>query len=582
MARTLISSGPWKGVRDTIDPYDDPADPGFLQDATNGYFPDGEGMSGFYSRPGWIHAAPSYAAASTPPGTQMGCAYTMTALDGTLYRFFAFNAKLYRLSGTGFTTSTDVTPVGVAIDASATPASRIYMTQLGNSLIVSDGVNKPWIGTNLGATPITAAYIDIGAGGAWSVQGAPVVYQGSLFCIARTVPGGSAVTAGLGLVWSEPNQPATGYTQTNYANFWNLIEQSSQPIYALAATNNTLYYFRAQSIGAVQGTPGSNFVSTATRDLVSANVGCTAPASIVQFLDNIFFVDRLGRPYLFVPGAAPVELWKSLRGQIDANPTYLQYPLATALVGVGCLVPQLNVVLLAGWSSNPTNNSSNSPLGPSMLYCFDAKTGVYQGRWNFTTYTGGPSTFDVLAQMSDWNSAPSVVSFCNQGISQHLNILGVTNFSGQQPWMDSYVSTEEVLPQITVKTQRLGYSATKLWNAQDVGSIITQNPNTLTVGITTPYTSTEIDCTSQMQNATHDGTNRTTFGMDVRTARGIQLTVTPTAVSEVRATESGDLRVTEDGSPRILDGAAGSNTSQFVIQNVSFPATQSTATAGDQ
>ena len=545
MTLTALGAGPFQGVFDSRDPFDDASKPNMLQDAQNMYCPDSATSGGFYARPGFTQTAPSYAAALTPPGSQMGAAYTMVALDGTLYRFFAFNGKLYRLSGASFVTSTDVTPVGVTIDASATPGGRLYMNQLGNSLIFTDGVNRPWIGTNLSATPITGTYIDIdGAAGAWTAQGAPVVYQGSLFFIAKTVPGGSSVTAGLGLVWSEPNQPATGYTQAGYANFWNLIEQSAYPIYALAATNNTLYYFRESSIGAVSGTPGSNFSSTATRDLVSANVGTRAPASVVQFLDYIYFVDRMGRPYRFQPGSVPEELWKQLRGQIDANPSYLQYPNATALVGVGCLVPQLNVVLLGGWSSSPTNNSSNSPLGPTTVYCFDAMTGKYYGRWSGAT-SSGLTTFDVLTPMHDPTGAPTIVAFTNQGISQHLYLLGLLS-SGV--WQDN-----SQVPTITAKTQRLGYAANVVWNATDTGTIITQSTAPVTVTVTTPYTASTTEITAGSPASSSDGTYRLVFGMDVLEARGIQVTMQPTTA-----------------------------TSQWVLQRVEFPADSSLATLSDQ
>lgn len=550
MTLTALGAGPWKGVRDTRDPFDLPADPVFLQDAQNCYIPDGNGGSGVYARPGFRNG-PSSATAGI---TQMVVPYTYIPQSGTTYRFVMTNGKLFRFTTAGgdpLAVATDVTPVGVTIDNGTTPTARFYITQHADQLIVSDGVNRPWRGTNLGATPITGTYIDIdGAAGAWTAQGQPVVYQGSLFFICKTVPGGSSVTAGLGLIWSEPNQPATGYTQSGYANFWNLIEQSSLPIYALAATNNTLYYFRAQSIGAVQGTPGSNFSSTATRDLVSAGVGCTAPASIVQFMDNIFFVDRIGRPYLFQPGSAPQELWKQLRGQIDANPTYVTYPAATALVGIGCLASQLNLVLLGGWSSNPTNTSpTTTPLPPTTLYAFDAKDGMYYGRWSLSGSITS-SGIAALAEMTDTNGTPLMTAVSNTGTAYKFYTLQAL---GAAAWTDGEASVNLYVPTINAKTQSLGYSANVVWNATDTGTVITQSTAPVTVTVRTPYTSSTTEITGGTPASSQDGTYRMVFGMDVLEARGIELTMSPTTAA-----------------------------SQWVIQRVEFPADSSLATLGDQ
>jgi len=538
MARTQLKAGPWKGVLDNNDPFDDATAPDFLQDAQNIYFTDGEKPSGALARPGFVTSTP----AITTTAGQAACAFTMTSLGGTIYRFFATNGKLYRLSGTGYTTATDVTPVGVTISNAASPAGRMYMTSFADELIFTDGTVRPWRGTDLASTPITGTYIDIdGAAGTWTAQGAPMVYTGALFFIAKTVPAGSSVEAGVGLIWSEPFQPDVGYVQTGYANFWNLIQQSADPIYALWATNSYLYYFRENSIGALAGAPNVNFSSTASADMIAVGVGCAAPASICQFGDTIYFADSIGRPWSFSEGGDGLKaIYKQLEGQIAANPAFLSYPLVTAQVAVSVVVPQLNVVLMGGWSSSP---AASPPLAPTTLYCFDGLTGMYFGRWSAAT-ASGVTTFDVLAQMKDAAKSPIVVVYTT-GTSMKINLLSLLSAAN---WKDN-----AVVPTINVKTQRLGYSADMVWNATDVGVVITETATPLTITVQTPYTSSTTEATAMAANSSSDGTYRVAFGMDVKQARGIQVTLTPTTA-----------------------------TSQWVCQHLTFPATPSKALGTEQ
>lgn len=537
MTLTALGCGPIQGIFDSNDPFDDASKPNMGQDAQNMYCPDGSTNTGFYARPGFAQCTP----ALTTTAGQAVVFYTMTMLDGTIYRFKATNGKLYRLTGTAYATETDVTPVGVTISNAAAPTARFYMQSFADELIFSDGVNRPWRGTNLGSTPITGTYIDMdGAGGSWTAQGQPVVFAGALFFICKTVPGGSSVVAGLGMIWSEPFQPAVGYVQSGYADFWNMVEQASAPLYALWATNAYLYYFRERSIGALAGAPNVNFSTTASADAVSTSVGCTAPASICQFGDTIFFVDNIGRPYSFSGTDTPRELWKQLRGQIDANPSYIANPTATALVGIGCVVPQLNVVLLGGWSSSPTNSP---PLGPTTLYCFDAASGQYYGRWSGAA-TSGLTTFDGLAQMKDSTGASTIAAY-STGTNAHNYLLSLLSAAN---WKDN-----AIVPTRNIKTHSLGYSANVVWNATDTGTVITQSAAPLTITVQTPYTASSTEITAGAPASSSDSTYRTVFGMDVLEARGIELTITPTTAE-----------------------------AQWIFQRVEFPADSSLAYLSDQ
>ncbi|MBU6501212.1 hypothetical protein KGQ33_05335, partial [Patescibacteria group bacterium] len=162
-APQVLTSGPWTGVIDTTDPLDDQPDK--LVNASNGYLVDPNVANGFYQRTGFTQepGPPSNDGART-------ALYSFAQADGTHLYFMAVRGKLYRCSGLNFVTQTDVTPVGVTMAADdgtgTNVTTRYYMTQLGGDLVFSDGVNRPWVGTNLSATPITGTYIDAdGAGG---------------------------------------------------------------------------------------------------------------------------------------------------------------------------------------------------------------------------------------------------------------------------------------------------------------------------------------------------------------------------------------------------------------------------------
>ena len=138
--RQTLSTGPFKGVLDVVDPYE--VTTGFLTDACNLYFPDVVNGAGGYARPGF-----TLQNSASQMGTKGQGQQCMITLDGTQYRFYVSSGNLYRANSTN-TTLTSVTPVGMTIDSS--PETRVFLFAFANSLIVSDGVNKPWVGTKSG------------------------------------------------------------------------------------------------------------------------------------------------------------------------------------------------------------------------------------------------------------------------------------------------------------------------------------------------------------------------------------------------------------------------------------------------
>jgi len=527
MASTPLVSGPWDGVLDTTDPFDD--SPNRLVNASNGYFIDTTSPGGYYGRPGFIQgpiSVSSLGARST--------LYNFAVGDGTYIRFLACDGKLYRITtaGLNFTTLTDVTPVGVTIDAtdgttSGGPTTRYYMSQLAGNLVFTDGINRPWLGSALTSTPITGTYISADGGTtAWTAQGAPFTYQGSLGFLVKSPASGTNAQAGVGFIWSEPNQPSVGYEQSGYADFFNYIQTGSDPLYAALGTNEGLVLWRETSIGIAVG-PLNQLQSSPTTATLSFDVGTKSPAAIATFGQNVFFVDRLGRPYLLtLGGSAPVAIWEQMRGQFDRHPAYLNYPNVIGLTAQAVVVPQLKVALLAPFSPYPTGNGTNlGPIMPAVAFAFDAQNGRYMGTWSLYD---GTATFEAMGVMRDANNNPAlcVISGTTTGASPSVWFNHQTVLSAGQ-WNDTDVfGVDQGAMRPSVTTGRLGYSEELAWDCRK-GTSITMSASPVVCTVTTPYNSATAEGTVT-PSSSDDSTYRTSFGLDVRAARGMQFTLSPT------------------------------------------------------
>lgn len=248
--------GPWRSVQTTgKDPFDDATD--VLHDAWNGYIPDTKNGSGFFYRPGF-NLSNSGAQLAATAGARGQAVINHISPDGVSYNFVIFGGKVYRADAQ-FVLFTDVTPVGVTI---STTAKQIYWVSFGTQLVIHDGTNKPWIASSLSSTPIVGTYIQFNAANhAWAAFGPPRVYGGSVFMVLSHV---NSTYARTDIVWSAPGDASLGYQQATYDFRWSLIQTSTDPIFALAATNTQLYYFREHSIGSISGPVGPSLQANAT------------------------------------------------------------------------------------------------------------------------------------------------------------------------------------------------------------------------------------------------------------------------------------------------------------------------------
>lgn len=537
-------SGPFKGTRSTNEPFDDA--PELATDASNMYVPDIDGGSGFYARPGFSIDNDGAAVTTSASRFQGQGVISHTSLAGVTSNFVVFNGELWRRSDTGLG-YTDVTPVGATIDSGVT--TRVYGTTFADQLIVTDGVNPPWLATNLTATPITATEIDYDSiGTSWSAFGPFVVYGGSVFCILNEV-GGTFRRSDVS--WSVAGNAALGWQQTDYDNNWTLLQSVGQtvppPLFALVGTNTALIYFREYSIGAISGTVGPDLATTATHDAISQNIGTQSPQCVVQYGTTIYFVDQVGRPYQLVPGSEPNATWLQLRELVDTSS--IGFPAVTKHVAVAAFDPTLNQVMGASWSAIP---SAAMPCQEG--YIFDARTARYVSRLsladgaqieamgNFLDSVGR-STLVILGSLV----APVGSAAATSGYVWTMNALAstgdflITNGGDSLITNDgTFLATEgndaanwmdgDTAPERYVTSPRFGYDMDEVLTADRASALVTTT-SPVSVAMETSAVSETVEGTPTPV-ATQDGISRIVVGSRGIQGRGIRVTVAATTAPD--------------------------------------------------
>jgi hypothetical protein len=217
--------------------------------------------------------------------------------DGVIYEWNASNllTKIEMVTQANFATA------GVTLSTTA----ACYAVTLNNTIIVSDGTNAPfsWDGT-AGAAGVTAL------SNCPVLYGQPTIYYAKLFGIKNTARGT--------IVWSEENDPTTGYEAGGYNNAWELSQSGSEPLIALIGTNEALYFFRERGIGAIRGAVTSTFTTDGTIDGVSVEIGVHERATVHLHKAYIWFLDQFHRPHVLPVGAAdPIPLWYDMKRVFD-------------------------------------------------------------------------------------------------------------------------------------------------------------------------------------------------------------------------------------------------------------------------
>jgi hypothetical protein len=439
--KTIIS-GPWESVYNASD--ESEAYKTKLYSASNCYRP--KGVNSFAMRPPFV-VKQAAGTLGTVTGRVGQGGFEHVGLDGTSYRFVFCGGKVYRWDGN--TTFTDVTPGTVTINSSA----RVFCATFGDNLVVHDQINKPWYvpTSGLTATPLVATNIQVNtAGHAWRVTGPMAVYDGRLFFALNSVNGFQVRDT---IVWSEVASVAVGYEQDNYANYWELFQTDTRPIYGIAATESSLVVLRAQSILNITGKTEGAFQTNATKESVEG-VGTTSPNSLVVHDGFVWFLDEQGRQYRYRPGETPEPLWTQMADTVAAA---LRQGFATTATGCAQAVfhPDLNLVLVASYSSTTS-------IGvPSTLHAFDAVSGLYYGTWDIdgaklihTMWASRDNDGRLSLCVLGENSTISTIATEGQVWRQYT----VGEMTGSTSWADPGG------PSASVTTHHLGRNEEGDWN----------------------------------------------------------------------------------------------------------------------
>jgi hypothetical protein len=411
------TAGPCTGVLDGYSPFN--AAPDKAQTIVNGWVQTPETGSGVRNRPGFY----ALNALSPLPVTSNLFAIIEFELpspptligSGNFAIYVIVNGRLLQLNPVGpnsFNASfTDVTPSNVTIAPNGAAGQsndilRIAWCQIGNTLIVTDGANQPWAW--IPGSP-TATLINLDSTGIPANQvayGPPTVYYGAVFFVLSA----NRST----IVWSQPGQPTVGYNQTNYSNFWNLFQTSTDPITCLVGQNDALYYFRGHSIGAISGQVIENFSTTGTHDAISATVGSYNPASVIAVDNDIYFADAEGRPYIMKRGWGVYPIYEAALNTLQSTLGFAaSVPFPALGGGIGTNAPA-GVGFVGGgpaamsaaydasthcvmWTVPPVGLS-----GPNQLLVFDTRGSnsfppapQFLGLWK-------PSSFQVPASLGNF------------------------------------------------------------------------------------------------------------------------------------------------------------------------------------
>lgn len=285
------------GMFDVVDPSAGRSD--MLRLIQNAYVPPGPPGTPVTGIPGFQVAGARLGTGATRAGqlvyqftTSNGVTRTIAIVGGQFYQFtWATRTWTEVLTAAHFATAT------ITVNASA----PCYAVTLGNAMIVTDGINTPWMWNGTaggGLTKLTNAPV---------FYGQPWVYYAKVFAIKAAERNA--------FVWSEENNPTTGYEAGGFNNAWSPL--GSVPFYAGCGTNESMYVGSARRVIRISGAVLDDFRTSGTRSDVSESIGAVAPMLVTDI--GVFFVDADARPYWIAYGMPePTPIWQQARETVGA------------------------------------------------------------------------------------------------------------------------------------------------------------------------------------------------------------------------------------------------------------------------
>lgn len=357
IARTplIVSQRGWDGTQTDADPTADPQGR-LLTDAFNMH-PDPDGY-GWIGRNGFktFAAAPQTPIAGTcgvmadflRPGSTTGVEYLVGFFGGALWYIDALNSTWTELTS---------------------PAPAVYGEGIDEAIEFADKL------VYKGDTVYDTSYLrmnmwdgEVGGGGTVTVlTNAPqmygmTVYYGKLFGIKTAEPNT--------IVWSEEFDATTGYEAGGFNNAWTLSQtQAAAALVRLVGTNEALYYFRQNSIGAVRGAVTTDFINDGTREGVSESIGLLGKHAVTVREQEMWFMDGNLRPHILTFGGQLTPIWEQVASLLPK----ITYSNAVQAV----IIPEIDAV---GFAVTIAGDSLNYGTYNTLLV-FDGKSKKYLGRW---------------------------------------------------------------------------------------------------------------------------------------------------------------------------------------------------------
>lgn len=255
------------------------------------------------SRPGMVQLRAGMQRLTTPTTTRLASNTGWQGVGGFflgtsgIYKIYLVSAgEIYDLNPATGVLTKDISAANLAAAGiTLTTTAGVWLIQFGQTLVVADSVgNVPfvWNGTaGGGLTKLTNAPA--------SRAGAPTVYYGKLFFIKQ----GTNT-----LVWSEENQPNTGYEAGGYNNAWSLTQTGGGNLFGILGTNDGLYFWRHDTAGVIRGAATSTFQSDGTMDSISQQTGILLGTRAVWAGEAVWWVAGDGRPMVYRPDVGALDL----------------------------------------------------------------------------------------------------------------------------------------------------------------------------------------------------------------------------------------------------------------------------------
>lgn len=389
-----LSAGPFSRVVESLDPT--ASQPDALTAALNMFPLSAAQGAGWWGRPGYAPLGGELGRVQgivQHKGSSTSAERLIAVVSGAVYRFDPGLNVWVKIPAT--------VPLSLF--------NRVYFTEVAGKLVISDGENKPVVYDN-GAGTIT----QIAA--APTLAGPIVTYYGKLVGVQLGNPQYT-------LVWSEENDPFTGYGTGGSDNAWDFAQTSSDRITALHAANDGLYIFRRSSITMIMGPTEDAFQSAGVRESISETVG--TEGEIVSAGDKLFFLDQECRPRCYVRGGGIMDPGAAN----DALVSTAEYSPAGAPAARWSFG---NLVLLGAEKGDPIGQSFSQ-----IFLVMDGASGTYLGIWKFAMRR----IFSFGRVIHPTDGRPHMAHGDFSG-SVHLH---GTPEHGDGPWTDDGAAIEHVL-----------------------------------------------------------------------------------------------------------------------------------------